>query len=320
MMMGRKVPLSGELFSIKGGAFQKKARIDPVELLQQFRQFRVTSSMIRFVVCLLLVGFLHAAPPYPPEIEDARMEVYRTVDEVEMKLWIFGKKIEGQSKPAILFFFGGGWNAGSPVQFESQARHFAERGMIAMLVDYRVKSRHGVSAIECVKDGKAALAWARENADKLGVDPKRIATAGGSAGGHVAASIGTLTGLGSDERPNAMILFNPAATLGDLGDWKAHRVIATARLGVKKSEDLSPSHHIGKHTPPTLIMHGSKDTTVPIGSVEAYDKQMKKLGRLCKLIRYEGAAHGFFNRGKHQEQTLKEADDFLVELGWLPKS
>lgn len=273
--------------------------------------------MIRFVVCLFLVCALQAAPPYPPEIADARIEVYRTVDEIELKLWVLGKKVEGQAKPAILFFFGGGWNAGSPAQFESQARHFAKRGMIAMLVDYRVKSRHGVPAVECVKDGKAALAWVRKNADKLGVNPKRIATAGGSAGGHIAASTGT---LGNDERPNAMILFNPATTLGDLGEWKARRAIATARLGVENSKDLSPSHHIGKHTPPTLIMHGTKDTTVPIGSVEAFEKQMKKLGRPCKLVRYEGAAHGFFNRGEHQEQTLKEADAFLVELGWLPKS
>ncbi len=275
--------------------------------------------MIRSLVCLFLVGALHAAPPYPPEITDARSEVYQTADEVEMKLWILGKKVEGQAKPAILFFFGGGWNAGSPTQFESQARHFAGRGMIAMLVDYRVKSRHGVPAVECVKDAKAALAWVRKNADKLGVDPKRIATAGGSAGGHVAASTGTLTGLGNDERPNAMILFNPATTLGDLGEWKAHRTISKERLGVEKPEDLSPAHHIGKHTPPTLIMHGTDDSTVPIGTVEAFEKQMKKLNRSCKLVRYEGAGHGFFNRGKHRDQTLQEADNFLVKLGWLPK-
>lgn len=288
--------------------------------MQQDGQFDVTSSIVRFALCALLVAILPAAPPYPPEINDARTEVYRTVDEVEMKLWIFGKKVEGQAKPAILFFFGGGWNSGSPTQFESQARHFAGRGMITMLVDYRVKSRHGVAAVECVKDGKAALVWVRKNAEKLGVDPKRIATGGGSAGGHVAASIGTLTGLGSSERPNAMILFNPATTLGDLGEWKAPRTIASARLGVEKPAELSPAHHIGKHTPPTLIMHGTKDTTVPIGSVEAFERQMKKLNRRCKLVRYEGAGHGFFNRGEHRERTLKEADAFLVKLGWLPKS
>ena len=66
-------------------------------------------------------------------------------------------------------------------------------------------------------------------------------------------------------------------------------------------------------------MHGTDDSTVPIGTVEAFEKQMKKLGRPCKLVRYEGAGHGFFNRGKHRDQTLQEADNFLVKLGWLQK-
>ena len=57
-----------------------------------------------------------------------------------------------------------------------------------------------------------------------------------------------------------------------------------------------------------------------IGSVEAFEKQMEKLNRPCKLIRYEGAAHGFFNRRKHRDETLQETDAFLVKLGWLPKS
>lgn len=273
--------------------------------------------MLRLFALFLLVTNLHAAPPYPPKIVDARTEVYRTVGEVELKTWIFGEKVDGQAKPAILFFFGGGWNAGSPAQFEPQARHLAKRGMIAMLVDYRVKSRHGTPAVECVKDGKAALTWVRKNAGRLGVDPKRIATAGGSAGGHVAASIGTLDGLGSDERPNAMILFNPATTLASLGEWKARRTLAIERLGVAKPEDLSPAHHVSKDTPPTLIMHGSKDTTVPIATVEVFERQMKKLKRPCKLVSYEGAGHGFFNRGEHLKLTTKEAEAFLVKLGWL---
>jgi len=234
-----------------------------------------------------------------------------------MKLWIAGDKVEGQAKPAILFFFGGGWRTGSPAQFVDQAQHLAKRGMIAMVVDYRVKSRHEVQAVECVKDGKAALAWVRMNAAKLGVDPKRIATAGGSAGGHIAASIGTLDGFGSDERPNAMILFNPATTLDSIGAWKARRALTKERLGVDKPANLSPAHHIGEHTPATLILHGANDTTVPIGAVEAFEAEMKKQGRPCKLVRYEGAGHGFFNRGKHKAETTKEMDAFLVKIGWL---
>ena len=82
---------------------------------------------------------------------------------------------------------------------------FADAGMIAITADYRVKSRHGVQVVECVKDAKAAIAWVRENAARLGVDPNKIAASGGSAGGHLAAATGTVSGFGSDERTDDVI-------------------------------------------------------------------------------------------------------------------
>ena len=94
---------------------------------------------------------------------------------------------ETDKRPAIVFFFGGGWNSGTIRQFEPQAKHIANRGMVAARADYRVKSRHGVRPNDCVEDAKSAVRWMRQNATKLGVDPDRIVSAGGSAGGHIAA-------------------------------------------------------------------------------------------------------------------------------------
>jgi acetyl esterase len=273
---------------------------------------------------LLLFPFvapLLAQFPYPPSFEDARVETYRSIDSADLKLWIFGESDLQSPKPAIVFFFGGGWSSGSPGQFERQARHFAKRGMIAITADYRVQSRHGVRVVECVKDAKAALAWVREHAGKLGIDPQRIAASGGSAGGHLAACTGTLSGFGSDERPNALILFNPVCTLAPIEDWQPSNPIlklTTERLG-EEAPMLSPAHHIGPHTPPTLILHGKEDTTVPYASVVAFETRMQKTDRPCKLVGYDGAGHGFFNRGEHYRQTLAEADAFLVALGWIGK-
>ncbi len=193
--------------------------------------------------------------------------------------------------------------------------------MIAITADYRVKDRHNVQMVECVKDAKAAIAWVRENAQRLGIDPNKIAASGGSAGGHLAASTGTVSGFGSDERPNAMILFNPACTLAPIDGWQprgAGTGLSTTRLGAE-AQAISPTHHIGPHTPPTLILHGKVDTTVPYESVVAFESVMKTAGRPCKLVGYEGAGHGFFNRGADYSKTLAEADAFLVDLGWLKK-
>ena len=277
---------------------------------------------IAFLFLSLLSTPLLAQFSYPPKFEDARIETYRKIDSTELKVWIFGDSDPKVKKPAIVFFFGGGWNSGSPAQFEKQARHFADRGMIAITADYRVKSRQDVSVVECVKDAKAAIAWVRENAQRLGIDPDKIAASGGSAGGHLAACTGTVSGFGNDERPNAMILFNPACTLAATDDWQAPSgagaKLSVERLGVEPKV-ISPTHHIGAHTAPTLILHGKADTTVPFDSVAAFESAMKKAGRPCKLVGYDGASHGFFNRGEDFSKTLAEADAFLVDLGWIKK-
>jgi len=275
--------------------------------------------MIRLFLCLLAAP-VFAEPSYPPVFKDARVETYRKIDSTELKLWIFGEADPNALKPTIVFFFGGGWNSGSPEQFENQARYFAKRGMIAITADYRVKSRHGVKVVECVKDAKAAIAWIRENAQRLGVDPHKIAASGGSAGGHLAAATGTISGFGSDERPNAMILFNPATTLAPIAGWQPSGAgdLSVERLGVE-AKVISPAHHIGPHTPPTLILHGKADTTVPYASVVAFEKVMKQAGRPCKLVGYEDTEPRFFNKGEGYKKSLAEADAFLVELGWLKK-
>ncbi len=284
-------------------------------------QLRFPMKPILFLVLCLLPVPLYAQSSYPATFKDARVETYRTIDSTELKLWIFGESEPNTPKPAIVFFFGGGWNSGSPDQFESQARHFAKRGMIAITADYRVKSRHGVQVAECVKDAKAAIAWVRENAHRLGIDPDKIAASGGSAGGHLAASTGTISGFGNDERPNAMILFNPACTLAPIAGWQPSgrkADLSIERFGVE-AQVISPAHHIGPHTPPTLILHGKKDTTVPYASVVAFESVMKKAERPCKLVGYDGAGHGFFNNGENASKTLAAADAFLVELGWIIK-
>ncbi len=280
-------------------------------------------SHIVLFLCLLAAPLFAKSPysTYPPTFKDARVETYRKVDSTELKLWIFGESDAKTKKPAIVFFFGGGWHGGSPAQFEEQARYFAKRGMIAITADYRVKSRQGVQVVECVKDAKAAIAWVRENAERLGIDPNKIAASGGSAGGHLAAATGTISGFGSDERPNAMILFNPACTLAPIEGWQptgSKADLSVERFGVEP-QVISPAHHIGPHTPPTLILHGKADTTVPYASVVAFESVMKAAGRPCKLVGYEGEGHGFFNRGEATAKTLAEADSFLIELGWLKK-
>jgi len=264
---------------------------------------------------------------HPPVIEGTKSETYRKVGDTELKIWIF-EPAQKSSKPlpAIVFFFGGGWSGGSPTQFEPHSRHLASRGMIAIVADYRVKTRQDAKPADCVSDAKACVRWVRANAARLGIDPERIAVGGGSAGGHLAASTATLPGLDTakDDKsvsclPNALVLFNPATVLAPFPglDLKGFGVgLSKERFGCEP-EEISPLHHVKKGTPPTIIFHGKSDTTVPYSTVEKFAEVMKAAGNRCELVGYEGQPHGFFNKSKYAE-TLAGADDFLVSLGYLP--
>jgi len=277
---------------------------------------------------LLAVIMLAAAGKfgYPPKMDGARVETYKTVGNTKLNLYIFSPS-SPKNAPAIVFFFGGGWNSGSPQQFEVQARHFASRGMVAICADYRVKSRHNVKPTQCLADARSAIRWIRANAARLGVDPKRIAAGGGSAGGHLAAATAFISEFdepGEDKTisatPNALVLFNPALVLAPMEGLNLDKSfgarVPEERLGTQP-EKISPAHNIKSGGPPTIIFHGRADTTVPFATAEAFAVKMKAAGNRCELVGYEGQPHGFFNRDPWQQQTLMEADKFLVSLGWL---
>jgi acetyl esterase/lipase len=269
---------------------------------------------------------------YPPDMPGAKVETFKTVGDTKLNLYIFEPKDlkPGEKRPAVVFFFGGGWQGGSPRQLLPQCKYLASRGMVAIAADYRVASRNHVKAVACVQDAKSAIRYARKNAARLSIDPARIAAGGGSAGGHLAACCGTIDGFdepGEDQsvssKPNAMLLFNPAVVLAPVDGVTLDAKRAAAlpeRMGVEPRA-LSPYHHVSKGAPPTAIFHGIADKTVPHETVAAFAKAMQDAGNRCELFSYEDEGHGFFNYGRGRNvmfvTTLKAADKFLASLGYL---
>lgn len=289
------------------------------------------SSLRLLLVALSPLTSLFAALDYPPKLEGARVEIYQRVGETELALHIFAPASGPKNnRPAIVFFFGGGWANGSPAQFEQQCRHFAARGLVAITADYRVASRHRAKVADCVADAKSALRYVRAHAERLGIDPRRIAAAGGSAGGHLAAAAATVPGFdapGDDTTisavPDALVLFNPVlvvAEMPELGLVGFGTRLPKERLGSAPTT-LSPAHHVRKGLPPTIIFHGTADTTVPYVTAEAFTRLMQAAGNRCELVGADGKEHGFFNYGRGENlsyrDTLVRADAFLVSLGWL---
>jgi acetyl esterase/lipase len=288
-----------------------------------------------FFIGLLLkaTNTVCAKPSYPPVISDAREVTYKNASSLNLKLWILepdGHK-KGDKKPVIVFFFGGGWRGGTPAQFEMQCKYLASRGMVAITADYRVSSRHQTLATACVEDGKSAIRWIRENAGRLGIDTRRVAAGGGSAGGHVAAATGTIKGFEArnenieiSSKPNALVLFNPAVVLDDIGNEfvlpEEKKSSLPERVGTNPRK-LSPYHHLDKTLPPTIIFHGTKDEAVPFETVRLFQRQADELGRHCWVVPFAGKPHGFFNWGRFENEpfrkSMKETDRFLSALGWI---
>jgi len=225
--------------------------------------------------------------------------------------------------PAIIFFFGGGWNSGTITQFRPHAEYFASRGMVAVLADYRVKSRHNTSPFDAVSDAKSAIRYLRKNFEALHIDTSAIVASGGSAGGHLAAATATVRGLddpGDDlkinPRPNAMVLYNPVIDNGP-------SAYGYERFGERYTE-ISPMHNIRKGIPPAIFFLGTSDQLIPAATAELFRKKMEEAGSRCDLFLYDGQPHGFFNYRKNGDvinpyfiKTVFQSDLFLKSLGYL---
>ena len=280
----------------------------------------------------LLLALAGAAPAAPKEAKDdlpqpAKRVLFKTAadakgNKVELHLHVFlpeGHKADDK-RPAIVFFFGGGWVGGSPSQFYPHAAYLASRGMVAVAAEYRVGKTHGTTPKECVADGKSAIRYVRSHAAELGIDPDRLAAGGGSAGGHVATATATVTAFdepGEDTStsavPNALVLFNPVYDNGPEG------------YGYDRVKDywrqISPLQNIRKGVPPAIVFLGTQDKLIPVATAKAFQAEMQRLGSRSDLMLYEGQEHGFFNFGRGDNaaytKTVREMDAFLVSLGWL---
>jgi len=278
--------------------------------------------MKTLVLMLVLVGglamALRAAPAQEGEGDAATREyVYKKTPKGDLAMTVHfppGWKA-AEARPAVVFFFGGGWSGGTINQFADQAAYLASRGMVAARADYRVKSRQGVTPDACVEDAKSAVRWLRQKAGELGIDPNRIVGAGGSAGGHIAACAAMTPGLdakGEDasvsSKPNALVLFNPVLDLQNLGQH-------AAGLGDDTVKAISPNLHVAKDTPAAVLFYGTKDKFLAHG--QAMLAKSKEAGNRVELWTADGQPHTFFNRPPWKQLTLIEADEFLVSLGYL---
>ncbi|MEM9016360.1 MAG: alpha/beta hydrolase [Verrucomicrobiota bacterium] len=234
--------------------------------------------------------------------------------------------------PAIVMYFGGGWQNGRPGLFAPLAQRLAQRGYVCVVPEYRLSGETPFPA--AVHDAKAAIRWTRKNAKRFRIDPHRVATIGGSAGGHLSGFMGASNGIerfegegehgGISSAVQASIVM--CGPMNMLADGVAERAEAAAESGVgdaildfmggvPPSQDrdryieASPLTHLNQDSPPMLFIDGENDR--PRLRYPDFWKKMDELSLPHEFVLMPRGPHPFWNMREWFEPTVEAVDVFL---------
>jgi len=275
--------------------------------------------MPRLIFLVLLPFCLNAKQVTSADAPVGKVHIYKNEGDTAREIEIFFPENHNPTKkpvPGIIMFHGGGWGGGHRKQFRYLCHYFSTRGLVAATVTYQLASKASAKTAKgtesrkrvCITDAKSAIRWYKQNAKKLGIDPRKIVTGGGSAGGHISLLATTNPGLNDprdtkkyDTTVAAYLLFNPALSIADA-----------------KDPEVDFLQHLKDDLPPAIVFFGSKDRWLKNGwkAVSAKISSLKIADSVNVRIA-EGQDHGFFNRQPWADVTLIEADRFLKALGYL---
>jgi acetyl esterase/lipase len=286
------------------------------------------------------VAFAEGVSGYPDQTY-ATLSGYRP-----LKLDLFvppAKFTKAGPRPVIVYIHGGGWAGGGPRRsgaykdWPKVLASIAAQGYVVASVGYRFSGEAPFPA--AAKDVKTAIRWLRANAAAYNIDKGRFVTFGQSAGGHLAALMAVtckVAALEPDARvvPNARTVeLAPStvagadsesdcvqggvawygsfdfATMPDTPVQRAFLGCGASPCTAEKMATASPSTYVDESDPPMLLMHGTNDTTVPIGQSQAFDRLLREKGVSSRFVTIPDVEHSWI--GKTPAVTTKTSLDAL---------
>lgn len=231
----------------------------------------------------------------------------------ELQADVFTPPADLANGAGILLVHGGGWVNGDRAQLRGYGILLGRIGYTCVACEYRLSGEASWPAQ--IHDVKAALRWMRANAARLGIDPAKIAVSGNSAGGHLSLIVAGTPGLpefeGDGGNPGvstdvaACIAFYAPALLGRPGVDLSERVAQL--LGTGATPEMiaaaSPITHARADFPPTMLITGNQDTTVPDESSFRMYRALADAGARAELHVFEGAPHAFDRESAFGRQT-----------------
>ena len=232
----------------------------------------------------------------------------------------------GPTRPVLLFFNDGGWDRGNVIQFAPQALYYVERGAVCGLVQYRNRSSHPDSTpLDSLQDGRSAIQFVRDHAEKLHIDTEKVISVGAGAGANIVAGVSLQINAPvrdpeykrEDSLPNATVLISAIVEVekGAYG-YEQFRESADCR-------QANLIRHAKRCAAPMLILHGTADRISAFERVSEFAATMKRKKSDCDFVEFEGRDHSFFNLNVDPvsyEASLTYIDRFLDRTGMLDKS
>lgn len=256
--------------------------------------------------------------------------VYCSYGKRKMKLDVFSDKNIKKKQTAIIIIHGGGWRSGSREQHHPMAQKLASLGYVCFTPEYRLSTEALFPA--AIYDVKAVVRWVRKNANKYNVNPNQIVALGFSAGGEMAAFMGTtgnmplfegmVTNSNSQSQVNAIVDIDGTLSFvhheGGEGDDSKNVSAATYWFGYSKKDNpklweaASPLSYVSAQTPPTLFinssvarMHAGRDD---------YRKVLDANGIYSEVYEFENSPHTFCLFNPWFEPTIQYIDSFLTKV------
>ncbi|KAA5825199.1 prolyl oligopeptidase family serine peptidase [Algibacter amylolyticus] len=298
-------------------------------------------SLIVIIASLGLQSLMYAQTPEEKEIlktfSNQKTVVYKTVDGQELDMIIFypdAAKMKAKN-PWMMHVHGGGWAGGSKYKVLKKAflgtlKSLLENGVVCATIQYRL-ARGNSNAYDSAVDAKDAARFLLENAKQYKLDKKNYGIWGGSAGGHL--SLVTALGKNSDFKGDSdLSRCNPKFkcivsyfpfTSCVYPDIRPNSIFEDGELfvrllGAPLSEKpelarlLSPTELLKKNSLPILLIHGDKDTTLPIVNSTYMMEVAKQKKADVELLTIKNAGHSF--NGKNISPSIEELNDYATKF------
>lgn len=258
--------------------------------------------------------------------------VYKTVDGKKLNLIHFKPQnvAAEETVPWMLFVHGGGWRGGNKYNilrsaFVGTLKQLTDSGIACFTIEYRLTRNH-ITAFDSVVDCKDAGRFLLKNATTYRLDPERYGVWGGSAGGHLSL----MTALGNDAdfpgEPRLAAsplkfkcvasyypltsLVNPDVLAGSKFEDPAvllHVLDGPFAQKPKLARLLSPVEYLSPKSPPILLLHGEKDSTLSVKNSTYMQEIAKQKGADVELIVVKNAGHSF--QGKNIKPSMDEINE-----------